>query len=994
MALSLDGKGGQRVMTPERWQQVKELLAPALEMDAASGSAFINQLCGTDESLRVDVNRLLTAAEQGGPDFLKRAVQLETDYFADAHTDIAESFLPPKNCAVDGWVGRRVGPYRILELIGAGGMGEVYRAIRADDAYRKQVAIKVVRLGQNTLPFLYRFKAERQILASLDHPNIARLLDGGTSDGLPYFVMELIHGRPIDEYCRQSSLTVRERLSVFLKVCSAVQFAHQHLIVHRDLKPGNILVTEEGEPKLLDFGIAKILSPTAAHNLPVTMTAIQAFTPRYASPEQVRREPISTATDVYSLAVILYELLTGHSPYPLGTTAEELAKAVSEIDPEKPSVRCTKAGGFLGNQETRNTVPSVSVEIGKLTKDLQGDLDNIILMAMRKEPARRYSSVEQFAEDIRRHLEHLPVKARKDTFAYRASKFVVRHRTGVVGSVAAVLLLIATLAVTIREANIAQQERVRAERRFNDVRQLANSLIFEIHDSLSNVPGATAARKLIVERALRYLDSLTRESSSDVSLERELAAAYVRIGKVQGGADEPNVGNTSASLESYQKALQIRKAVHTSAPNDLKNIEELSEAYRSVAESQEEIGSIEAAFENTKRARELVEHAESAHQTDVGLLQELVRDYESEANLLGGNFNRGTLGDSSKALAQRQKELDTSERIAKLRPDDPGVQKFLAISVTQMGDQLLLNGQWREAFDYYLRAKLVFERLVAQSANSREETEDLHAAYQRLQFIDLQKGQTEQAVQDCRKALQIAEKLSRADPNDVWSRANLANDYGNLAGALSRAHQSHEAQVAAQKAINLIHGIVSHDPKNTELQGVLSAALASAGGVYRRSGEYQRALAYYRQALTATESIVATDAKDVGSRMRLAADHNNLAAALYQSGDLAGAIGEYREAAKLVQVTHPGSTTEEGLYASANALTGLGDIESRLAKQNSDVRTGPEHRQKACDYYQASLKVWSKVHEPGVLSPDGFESVPPGVVSMRADKCGTAAASP
>jgi serine/threonine protein kinase len=307
-------------MNPERWQQVRDLLDKAISLSDADRTAFLNSACSGDSELRVEVESLLNSHRQAGSVFLETPA-----------ADLKAAVMSPRSSRV----GSRVGVYRLLELIGLGGMGEVYRASRADGQYDKEVAIKFVRVGFDSGSVLERFRHERQVLASLDHPNIARLLDGGTTEeGIPYLVMELIEGTPIDEYCDTHKLTVSERLSLFMQVCSAVQYAHQRLVIHRDIKPGNILVTEEGIPKLLDFGIAKILDPASTSE----STLANPMTPEYASPEQIRGEPITTATDVYSLGVVLYRLLTGRSPYPRDIhIPHELARAICEFQPERPS---------------------------------------------------------------------------------------------------------------------------------------------------------------------------------------------------------------------------------------------------------------------------------------------------------------------------------------------------------------------------------------------------------------------------------------------------------------------------------------------------------------------------------------------------------------------------------------------------------------------------------------------------------------------------------
>ncbi len=342
---------------------------------------------------------------------------------------------------------RRIGSYKILREIGRGGMGVVYLAER-DDEYRKQVAIKLIKRGMDTDAVLQRFRHERQILANLEHPNIARLLDGGTTDdGLPYFVMEYIEGLPVDTYCDKHKLTTDERLKLFRTVCAAVTYAHQNLVIHRDLKPINILVTDEGVPKLLDFGIAKLLHPSMEQATTATVAGLRVLTPEYASPEQIRGEKLTTATDVYSLGVILYELLTGQRPFQLkDTTPQELLRAIEEGEPTKPS----KVTGN-GHEHTASYV-------ARNQRLLKGDLDNIVLKALRKEPERRYKSVEQFSEDIRRYLEGLPVIARKDTFVYRTSKFMARNRAAVAAAVLILLTLIGGIVATTWQARRAREQ--------------------------------------------------------------------------------------------------------------------------------------------------------------------------------------------------------------------------------------------------------------------------------------------------------------------------------------------------------------------------------------------------------------------------------------------------------------------------------------------------------------------------------------------------------
>src|SRR5262245_48976224 len=400
------------IMDPERSRRIETLFRTVAGRPAAEREAYLTRVCGGDQELQREVLTLLV--RDGSEDFTQKNIDGEA--------------LRLNSELNDDLTGKRIGSYRLAHLVGRGGMGAVYEAVRDDQQFQQHVAIKLIKRGMDTDFIRERFLRERQILASLDHPHIARLFDGGTTaDGLPYFVMEFVDGQPIIDYCHQQDLSLDEKLQLFRDVCSAVQHAHQKLVVHRDLKPSNILVTKEGTPKLLDFGIAKLLTPDPGETVTRTETSVRLMTPDYASPEQVRGSAITTATDVYALGVVLYELLTARRPHQFVTYSPiEIERAICETEAPRPSEAA----------RTHTTAP------GKLARQLAGDLDNIVLMALRKEPERRYQSVEQFSEDIRRYLVGLPVVARKDTFSYRVEKFVRRHKAGV-----AALVLLALLTV-------------------------------------------------------------------------------------------------------------------------------------------------------------------------------------------------------------------------------------------------------------------------------------------------------------------------------------------------------------------------------------------------------------------------------------------------------------------------------------------------------------------------------------------------------------------
>ncbi len=491
------------------WQRIEALFYAALDQPPSERPSFLERACGDDFLLRREVESLLEASGQTSG-FLQKPVQ-EAARWLDPVEEIT--------------IGRQIGAYKLLRVIGEGGMGAVYLAARADDLYKQQVAIKLMHAGfAQTRRMLLRFSSERQILANLNHPNIARLLDGGIYTGVPYLVMEFIDGISIVEYCHKNKLGTEARLRLFAAVCGAVEYAHKNLVVHRDIKPGNILVTPEGVPKLLDFGIAKLLS-TGDGGLTQTRTTERMMTPEYASPEQLRGDPITTSTDVYALGVLLYELLSGTRPFHL-TTANpvDIVHMVCEQTPTAPS---------RGAKQTPDLAPPDAA------RKLSGELDNIVLLALRKEPARRYVSVGQLAEDIEAFLDGYPVRARTDAWGYRTSKFIGRHKIGVFAAIVFAVLLVGFSLGMALFARRAQRERLAAEREA----QFLNS-IFQ-----STTPDQTRGKQITGQE---LLDDGTRRVESEFAGEPQLQATLYY-----------NIGQAYVGLGLYQKAEAVLQRAYT-----------------------------------------------------------------------------------------------------------------------------------------------------------------------------------------------------------------------------------------------------------------------------------------------------------------------------------------------------------------------------------------------------------------------------------------------
>jgi non-specific serine/threonine protein kinase/serine/threonine-protein kinase len=813
-----------------RWERLKAIFDQALDLPAERRAAFLDEACGPDRALRDEAQALLASHEAAGG-FLE----------APAVAQIGLSSIPKEPAAA----GARVGPYVILGELGRGGMGTVYHARRDED--RKEVALKVVHGGLSASLFAARFRQERRILARLEHPGIARLIDGGsTDDGRLYYAMEYVDGRPLDAYVADTQPNLRARLELFRAICAAVAFAHRNLVVHRDLKPGNIVVARDGTPRLLDFGIAKLLAPDDTDAPELTLTGMQLMTPEYASPEQVRGEAVTTATDAYALGLILYLLLAGRRAFEFPTrSAEEVTRVVCQQEPRPPS----EAGGRLTARERRALV---------------GDLDTIVLKALRKEPSRRYATADELSEDVRRYLEGLPVLARRDTVRYRATKFVRRHRGAVAASVLLVLSLVAGLAATLHQARLAGQARARAEQRSRDAQRLANSLVFELHDAIADLPGATATRALLVKRASEMLDTLSAEMPDDPVLAESLAAAYHRLGIVLGTPGDANLGDSAGALAAHRKGLALRERAAAQVPGDLDRQESLATSHVDLSYA---LGSGSEAVAQARAAVELSARLVAAKPEEPRYARRLAHAQFA----LGSALVVG--GDAPGAARSFAEAARVYETMLGREPDNEALLRNAAIARKRLGAIEAKAERYAEAIGHYRSALALDERRLAKSPESVRTRYDVSVSLVDLGMTLGNSGDWVGQLEHAERALAIREELLRADPRNELARTGVVSVLLRTARAQRRLGRPRDSLVQLGRAESLLKPPPADAALRADVARTASEALADLG---RWTDAVRRA----RVATGARDAAVARQPGDAWLRTSRVSDHLALAHAL------------------------------------------------------------------------------------------------------------------
>lgn len=856
------------------WDRVQQLFLAAADLGREQQARFLDSI--DDPALRIEVEEMLRADSESAATI------------SSAIEDEAALLLESRTAAGD-----RLGPYRLLNEIGRGGMGAVFLASRDDDQFEKKVAIKIVKPGMDTAEVLGRFRYERQILANLDHPYIAKLLDGGTTrEGRPFFVMDYVEGRPVDAFCQERGLSVRERCLLFLRIAEAIAHAHRNLIIHRDLKPANIFVTADGTPKLLDFGVAKLISPDAAPALTAT-AAHRPLTPEYASPEQILGLPVTTTTDIYSLGAILYELLTGKRAHATTTgSRHELERVICENNLARPST---------------------------VRRGLDSDLDNIVLMAMRKEPERRYQSVDQFADDLRRYLEGRPVQARQNSFLYRATKFVRRNRF----QLAAAALILASLVIGLiaaisksheaeqarriavyeraraeaesREAKQAREDEARervianqqrdeavrarelAEKRLTQLFELADKSLFDIHNAIQHLPGALEARKQLVRTTLEYLEQVEKDQGLDDSLRMVLSAAYFKIARIQGQTRLANLGDFPGALKSLRRAEALLDPVYRRKKSD----PEVLFRYLFIQDG----------------------------------IAEMIQDK----------------GEWRESVAMYQRLLPVAHRLGELRPNDANYSKQEAAVHSRLA--FLYSSHDEKAYIEHARRQVtLMNALVDRFPQEAGLKQELAVGYSQLAFaVD----SLEEADSFMKKSIALRLDLSRADPANITVRRGLMVTYGNYASILgvpwlANLGRYDEARQYAMKAVEIAREQVKADPQNQNARFDLASSLSRLGAIPTVSST--DALAYMNEAASILESLLKSN-QSIRYIAQLGETLEYLGHRHRELGDVKAAEAAYRKSLDLVETwATSDSTALIQAMASEEAIAQLFAPQGRTAE--------------------------------------------------------------
>jgi len=942
------------------WQRIQSIFLAAVDLPVDERGSYLDSACGGDRDLRAEIESLL-ATDLGSGDLIDMAVKDEAAWLFDAEV----------------LIGERLGMYRIVREIGRGGMGTVYLALRDDEEYRKEVALKIVKRGMDTADVLERFRYERQILANLEHPYIARLFDGGsTESGVPFFVMEYIQGRPLDVFCRENALSLTQRCELFLHILEAVAYAHRNLVVHRDLKPANILIKDDGTPKLLDFGVAKLLSGDGdAHR--TRTTAIRPYTPGYASPEQVRGLPITTSTDIYSLGAILYELLIGRRAQEFDVhTPAEIERIVCETAVPRPSLQ---------------------------NRGLPTDLDNIVLMAMRKEPERRYQSAVQFAEDLRRHLDGRPIIARQNSLRYRVEKFVFRNRlqvaTASVVTVALVVGLVVSLAQTqraeasqraaeaqrlialdqtslaeaaqqkeARQKEVADRERViadtqrdEAERqkalaneRLHDILGIANKTLFSVHDAIAKLPGSVAARRTLVNTTLTYLESLQKEVGLDDEMREALCVAYYKVAMIQGDQQGASLQDSQGAEANLLKAQALLMPAYNRHPNNPDMMLRLIEVRASLADFTYRSGSRE---QGVQKYIELLPVAHRLSLVPVCGIECRTQEPVIENNLTYELLNT----DPPKALEHANHGIALQRELIAKYPDDISLKQALGSLMAGGAGAYRGLGELEKSGDYYRQSIEAREEWILHDPTDTSQKRNLligYGNYTSLLGVPTSPNinRPDLARQYAMKGVVLARQIAEADPENATARHDLAMILSRLGMVDPAPGHVDESLRTLEEARGLIEPIAIANPKSAETATQLAAILEFEGIRQQELGHNSEAAIAYRSSMDRLQPFL--ELKNATVTVQYLSSEKDLARLCADSGDAETALKLSGEAlAQAEKYAGPAPLTDPHAATLAAAWASLAEVQFKLKRAEEARQAG-----------ETARKIWASIKQAGLLT--------------------------
>ena len=955
------------------WNRVQSVFLSVADLPPEDQARLLDTACAEDRELRAEIESLLES-DRMNMEVVSTAIASEAALLFGAPT----------------LIGGRLGAYRVVKEIGRGGMGAVYLAVRDDDQFDKQVAIKVVKRGMDTADVLGRFRHERQILANLDHPYIARLLDAGTtSDGLPFFVMDYVEGLPLDAFAAEHKLDIKARCQLFLRILEAVAHAHRSSVVHRDLKPANIFVKSDGTPKLLDFGVAKLVAGDSNPGV-TAMAPARPFTPEYASPEQVRGFVVTAATDIYSLGAVFYELLTGQRAQPIATlTPSEVERVICRTEVTRPSL---------------------------VAPDIDRDLDNIVLMAMRKETDRRYQSVDQLSEDVRRYLSGRPVLARQDSLWYRTSKFAQRNRLQIAGAALIFASLVIALLVSLfqsRQAQaarhiaedqrtIADRERARAEtgfkqaeaaraaesqQRLNADRQrdeavlqraraeqrltqlfgLAETTLFEIHDTVAKLPGSTEARQSLVKTTLDYLETIEKQRGLDDMMRIALSAAYGRIAAIQGDPSRPSLGDFAGARASYLRAETLLTPLIARKKNDPAVLIRWIEVEGGLAELELRH------FDHKRGIERSLSLVPIAHRLGELLPSDPIA-LKQEGAVHASLVQALVATDAAAASKHGDQAIAIITALTSRFPEDRDLKQNLGSTLATVAGTYRQAGELPRAAEYYEKSIAIREGLLKAEPHSAPLQRSLLVTYGNYAALlgipwSINLGRPAEARKYCEKSVALARSLAGADPQDKTARYDLAMSLGRLGMVDPDPGQIAGSLKSLEEALTIFDPVIKANPNSPNIVSQVGTVREYAGYRLRSLGQTAAAAEQFQRALSELEAMFkANPGQPPGIPFALETEEA-LAGILATQGD--------REAA-LSHANHAVERAEKNAATSPNRAAALGHLGQAYFELASVERSLGDW-DRASEAADHSMSVWGTIQDAAILSlhKEAREQLPP-----------------